>query len=208
MRELLQENPIVPVVVVDSVDDGVNVGKALLRGGIESAEVCFRTSVAAEAIREMAQIEGLTVGAGTVINPQQAEIALKAGAQFLVSPGFSADVVATAQNAQTPILPGCADASWIMAALELGVDVVKFFPASNLGGVSMIKALAAAFPSVGFIPTGGVNAENLADYLALPAVAACGGSWMVKGDLVKAQAWEKISQLSAEALEIAQGVSK
>lgn len=208
LNEMLAASPIVPVVVVNSPEEGVQVGKALLKGGIKTAEVCFRTDAAEEAIKEMCQIPELTVGAGTVINPKQAETAIAAGAQFIVSPGFSAEVVKTCQANDVPALPACTDGSWIMAALELGIEVVKFFPASNFGGIGTIKSLSAAFPGLGFMPTGGVSAANLAEYLAVPSIRACGGSWMVKGNLVEAQDWETISKLSAEAMAIAKEVRK
>lgn len=203
LAALLAANPVVPVVVVDSAEDGVNVGKALVAGGITTAEVTFRTAAGADAIRAMQEVEGLTVGAGTVINTAQVEAAVAAGAKYIVSPGFSADVVRATQDAGVLSLPACSDASWIMAALELGIDTVKFFPASVNGGVPAIKALSAAFPGLGFVPTGGVNADNLADYLSVDVIRACGGSWMVKKDLVAAGDWEQITRLSAQAIAIA-----
>lgn len=206
LAQLLQANPILPVVVVNSAEEGVAVGRALLAGGISAAEVTFRTAAAPDAIRAMSEIEGLTVGAGTVINEAQADRAIAAGSQFVVSPGFSAAVVRHCQERQVPVLPACTDGTHIMAALELGVDTVKFFPASTLGGIPAIKALAAPFPQVKFVPTGGVSAANLAEYLAVPAIAACGGSWMVKSDLVQEGNWDEISRLSAEAIAIARRV--
>lgn len=203
LQDLLSANPVVPVVVVDSAQEGVGVGRALVAGGITTAEVTFRTAAAADAIRAMSEIEGLTVGAGTVVNPAQVEAAVAAGAQYIVSPGLSAEVVRATQEAGVISLPACTDGSWIMAALALGLDTVKFFPAEASGGIATIKALSAAFPGLRFMPTGGVSAANLADYLCVPVVAACGGSWMVKKDLVKAGAWEEITRLSAEAVAIA-----
>ena len=151
----------------------------------------------------MGEVEGLVVGAGTVLDAAQAEAAIDAGARYLVSPGLSVEVVRCAQDAGVPVLPGCADASWIMAALELGIRTVKFFPASALGGPSAVRALSAAFPRVRFVPTGGVSAGNLAEYLAVPQVAACGGSWMVSRDLVAAARWDEVSRLCARAVAIA-----
>nr|WP_300337901.1 bifunctional 4-hydroxy-2-oxoglutarate aldolase/2-dehydro-3-deoxy-phosphogluconate aldolase [Actinomyces sp.] len=203
LQDLLSANPVVPVVVVDSTEEGVGVGRALVAGGITTAEVTFRTAAAADAIRAMSEIEGLTVGAGTVVNPAQVEAAVAAGAQYIVSPGLRAEVVRATQEAGVISLPACTDASWIMAALALGLDTVKFFPAETSGGIATIKALSAAFPGLRFMPTGGVSAANLADYLGVPVVAACGGSWMVKKDLVKAGAWEEITRLSAQAVAIA-----
>lgn len=203
LSRTLAADPLVPVVVVDSAADGVNVGRALIAGGITTAEITFRTAAGAEAIAAMKDVEGLTVGAGTVVNPEQAERAIAAGAQYVVSPGFRADVVRTCHDAGIPALPACTDGSWIMAALELGLETVKFFPAATAGGPAAIRALSAAFPGLGFVPTGGVSADNLAQYLAVPAVRACGGSWMVAKDLVSAGRWDEITRLSARAVEIA-----
>ncbi len=203
LASMLAANPVVPVVVVESASDGVEVGKALVAGGITTAEVTFRTRAAADAIHAMTEIDGLTVGAGTVINIAQAKEALAAGASYIVSPGFSADVVRFAQGEGVPVLPACTDGSWLMAALELGVDTVKFFPAVAMGGIPTIKALSAPFPQVRFVPTGGVSAANLADFLAVPAIAACGGSWMVKKNLIAEQKWDTIAELSAQAIAIA-----
>ena len=203
LDQLLAANPVVPVVVVDSAAQGVGAGRALVAGGIATAEVAFRTAAAVEAIRVMGEVEGLVVGAGTVLDAAQAEAAIDAGARYLVSPGLSVEVVRCARGAGVPVLPGCADASWIMAALELGIRTVKFFPASALGGPSAIRALSAAFPRVRFVPTGGVSAGNLAEYLAVPQVAACGGSWMVSRELVAAARWDEISRLCARAVAIA-----
>lgn len=203
IHTMLAESPVVPVVVVDSADEGIKVGQALVAGGIRTAEVTFRTAAAADAIRAMSDIEDLNVGAGTVINPAQVDEAIAAGARYIVSPGFSADVVRAAQAADVPVLPACTDGSWLMAARELGLDVVKFFPAGIMGGVKAIQALAAPFPGMGFVPTGGVSAANLPDYLACPAVKACGGSWMVSAALVKEGRYDEIERLSAEAVAIA-----
>ncbi|WP_067779303.1 bifunctional 4-hydroxy-2-oxoglutarate aldolase/2-dehydro-3-deoxy-phosphogluconate aldolase [Actinomyces vulturis] len=203
VRESLQANPVVPVVVVNSAEEGVNVGKALIAGGITTAEVTFRTAAAPEAIAEMSKIEGLNVGAGTVINAEQCERAIDAGATYIVSPGFSASVAKVCRERNVYYLPACTDGTHIMAALEEGLDTLKFFPAGAMGGTATLKALAAPFPQVRFMPTGGVSAANLAEYLALPCVLACGGSWMVSSALVKEGKWDEITRLSAEAVEIA-----
>lgn len=203
LNEILAANPVMPVVVVESAQQGVQVGHALLNGGITTAEVTFRTAAAPQAIAEMSQIEGLVVGAGTVLNPKQAQAAIEAGARYIVSPGFSADVVRFCQEASVPVLPACPDPTLIMAALELGLDVVKFFPANIMGGIPAIKSYAAVFPGLRFVPTGGVSASNLSEYLAVPQIAACGGSWMVKKNLVEEEAWDTIASLSAEASQIA-----
>ena len=200
---LLAANPVVPVVVVESADDGVSVGRALVAGGITTAEVTFRTCAAAEAIRAMSDIEGLSVGAGSVTSTAQVHQAVVAGAQYIVSPGFSARVVRAALDAGVPPLPACTDGSWIMAAMELGLETVKFFPASTCGGLPAITSLSAPFPGLRFVPTGGVSASNLAQYLASPVVAACGGSWMVARSLVAGKAWGQITRLSEQAVAIA-----
>jgi 2-dehydro-3-deoxyphosphogluconate aldolase/(4S)-4-hydroxy-2-oxoglutarate aldolase len=206
IEDLLAGNPVIPVVVVDSAEDGRHVGEALLEGGISTAEVTFRTPAAEDAIRAMSRIPGLVVGAGTVINVRQVDNAVAAGARYVVSPGFSADIVRHCTTRGIPVLPACTDGSWIMAALDLGVRTVKFFPAEVLGGASAIAALSAPFPGLGFVPTGGVGTANLADYLSLPCVPACGGSWMVPASAIRNGKWNEITRLSREALVIASSV--
>lgn len=204
IRELFAASPVVPVVVVDSPVEGLAVGRALLEGGVVTAEVTFRTAAAGEAIAVMSRdLPGLTVGAGTVVNAAQAREAIAAGARYVVSPGFSRPVVEECQRVGVPVLPACTDGSWIMAALEMGIDTVKFFPAGINGGAKAIRALSAPFPQVGFVPTGGVGPGNLSEYLDVPSVVACGGSWLVDRKLVEAGAWGEVTRLSAEALEIA-----
>lgn len=202
MNEVLTDNRVIPVVVLDDARDAAPLGRALLEGGITTAEVTFRTDAAADAIRLMSEIEGITVGAGTVTTPQQAEAAIAAGAQYVVSPGFSRDVVQACLDAGISALPACTDGSWLMAAQEMGLRIVKFFPAEALGGISTIKALSAPFPGMSFVPTGGIGPSNLAQYLAVPAVKACGGSWMVKRDLIAQKRWSEISELSRTAVDL------
>ena len=203
LDQITRANPVMPVVVVNDAQEGVDVGRALVAGGINTAEVTFRTPAAPSAIEAMKNIDGLVVGAGTVLNAHQAERAIESGAQYVVSPGFSADVVRVCQDAGVPALPGCTDGSLIMAALEMGLDVVKFFPANILGGVSAIKAYSAVFPGLRFVPTGGISPSSLPEYLQMPQIAACGGSWMVRRELVEARDWATITSLSAEAVRIA-----
>ncbi|MFD0818841.1 bifunctional 4-hydroxy-2-oxoglutarate aldolase/2-dehydro-3-deoxy-phosphogluconate aldolase, partial [Micromonospora zhanjiangensis] len=174
-----------------------------LAGGLRAVEVTFRTAAAAEAIRVMAGHDHLLVGAGTVLRADQVDEALAAGARFVVSPGFGPAVVRRCQELGVPVFPGVSSATDIQAALDAGIEVVKFFPAEQLGGVAMIKALAAPFRSVRFIPTGGVNTGNLADYLAQPAVLAVGGTWMVAPDLLAAGRWDEVTRLTAEAVATA-----
>jgi 2-dehydro-3-deoxyphosphogluconate aldolase/(4S)-4-hydroxy-2-oxoglutarate aldolase len=199
---------IVPVVVLHDAHDAAPLGRAMMAGGLPVAEVTFRTSAAADSIREMTSIEGLIVGAGTVLNPDQVAQAVDAGATFIVSPGLRADVVRAAQDAGIPVLPGAVTPSEIMAALELGLDTVKFFPANVYGGAAAIKALSAPFGGVRFVPTGGVSAANLSDYLSLGCIPAVGGSWMVPVDAIREGAFATITELCAQAVAAAAAVGK
>ncbi|MEU7995243.1 bifunctional 4-hydroxy-2-oxoglutarate aldolase/2-dehydro-3-deoxy-phosphogluconate aldolase [Micromonospora sp. NPDC049060] len=194
---------ILPVVVLDDARDAAPLAEALARGGLPCAEVTFRTDAAAESIRVMSERGDLLVGAGTVLTPAQVDRAVEAGARFVVTPGFSPAVVRRCQEAGVPVFPGVATGTEIQMALDAGLDTVKFFPAEQLGGVAMIKALAAPYRSVRFIPTGGVNTANLSDYLALPAVLAVGGTWMVAPDLIAAGRWDEVAARTAAAVEAA-----
>ncbi|MGC4789778.1 bifunctional 4-hydroxy-2-oxoglutarate aldolase/2-dehydro-3-deoxy-phosphogluconate aldolase [Micromonospora sp. DT178] len=194
---------ILPVVVLDDARDAAPLADALVRGGLRCAEVTFRTDAAAESIRVMSERPDLLVGAGTVLTPAQVDQAVEAGARFVVTPGFSPAVVRRCQELGVPVFPGVATGTEIQMALDAGLDTVKFFPAEQLGGVGMIKALAAPYRSVRFIPTGGVNTANLADYLALPAVLAVGGTWMVAPDLIAAGRWDEVAARTAAAVEAA-----
>ena len=175
---------VLPVVVIHDLSETVPTLEALRDGGIPAAEITFRTDCAAEAIRIGSErFPEMHIGAGTVINEAQAKAAIAAGAEFVVSPGLSASVAAVCRAADIPYCPGCATPTEIMAALELGITTVKFFPANVYGGLASIKALSAAFPQVRFLPTGGVDLGNLADYLAFDRIVAVGGSFMMKGDI-------------------------
>ena len=201
--EKIQEIGIVPVVVLNDIKDAEPLGKALCEGGRPCAEVTFRTDAAEEAIRVMSEkFPEMLVGAGTVLTTEQVDRAVAAGAKFIVSPGLNPRVVKYCVEKGIPITPGCANASDIEQVLENGLEVVKFFPAEPAGGLTMIKALAAPYVGVKFMPTGGINAKNVRDYLAYDRILACGGSWMVKDDLVKAGDFEKIKELTKEAVEI------
>src|SRR5262249_33776343 len=178
-------------------------GHALRAGGLTWVEITFRTAAAADGIRILSGDTDLVVGAGTVLNPAQVDAAVAAGARFVVSPGFSSAVVKHCQEAGVPVFPGIAPASEMMAAVDHGLDTVKLFPAEPLGGVTMLRALAAPFPSMRFIPTGGINADRLPAYLALKSVLAVGGSWMVDPALIAADDWNTVTRLSADALAIA-----
>ena len=194
---------LVPVIVIDDASASAPLADALVAGDLRCAEVTFRTDAAESAVRAMSADGRLLVGAGTVITAEQVDRATDAGARFIVSPGFSAAVVRRCQAVGVPVFPGVATATEIIAALDAGVDLVKFFPAESLGGVGMLKALAAPFRSVRFIPTGGIAAAQLADYLAVPAVAAVGGSWMVAPKLIADGRWDEITKLTAEAVSVA-----
>ena len=192
-----------PVVVLDDAADAAPLAEALVRGGLPVAEVTFRTAAATETIRIMADRGDILVGAGTVLSVAQVDQAVAAGASYIVSPGLSRAVIERCQEHGVLALPGAVTATEIQAALELGLTTVKFFPAGTSGGAPAIKALAAPFGGVKFVPTGGVSPKNLPDYLALDVVTAVGGSWMVPRDLVAAGSFDKIAQLTADAVALA-----
>ncbi len=193
---------IVPVVVLDSPEDARPLAEALIAGGLPCAEVTFRTAAAGQAIRDISSaFPEMLVGAGTVLTPDQVKAAVDAGARFIVSPGTSAMVVRYCQEQNIPITPGVATPTEVQTALELGVDVVKFFPAEANGGVEYLKALSAPFKHVRFIPTGGIDDANMLAYLALPNVLAVGGSWMVKSELINAKRFDEIERRTAQAVQ-------
>lgn len=199
--EHMKEIAVVPVVVLENADDAVNTAEALLNGGIDVMEITLRTDAALESINRVAkQCSDMIVGAGTVVNRTQCEAAIKAGAKFIVSPGFSKDVVAYCQSNNIPVLPGCVTPSEIMAAMEMGLNVVKFFPANIYGGISAMKALAAPFHQISFVPTGGVNGENIGEYLSQPFIHAVGGSWLCTKKDIKEGNFENISKLCQQAI--------
>ncbi|GAA3755007.1 bifunctional 4-hydroxy-2-oxoglutarate aldolase/2-dehydro-3-deoxy-phosphogluconate aldolase [Plantactinospora mayteni] len=200
VTETIAATRILPVVVLEDAASAPALAAALTEGGLRAIEVTFRTAAAAEAIRLMAERPDLLVGAGTVLTPAQVDQAADAGARFVVSPGFSPAVVRHCQQRGLPVFPGAATATEIQMALDAGLETVKFFPAEQLGGVGMVKALAAPFRSVRFIPTGGVNTGNLGDYLALPAVLAVGGTWMVAPALLAEGRWDEVTRLTTAAV--------
>ncbi|MBQ6239853.1 MAG: bifunctional 4-hydroxy-2-oxoglutarate aldolase/2-dehydro-3-deoxy-phosphogluconate aldolase [Firmicutes bacterium] len=192
---------IVPVIKIDDAKLAVPLAKALVEGGLPVAEVTFRTDEAEEAIKLISkEVPEMLVGAGTVLTTAQVDRAVLAGAKFIVSPGLNPKVVQYCVDKGIPITPGTSNASDIEQALELGLEVVKFFPAGQLGGIATIKALAAPYTKVKFMPTGGVNAKTLNDYLSFPKVLACGGSWMVNADLINAGKFDEIRAMTAEAV--------
>lgn len=197
---------IVPVVKIDRAEDALPLAKALCDGGLPCAEVTFRTGAAAEAIRIMtSHFPDMCVGAGTVLNAQQVDAAASAGAKFIVSPGLNPGTVKYCMEKNVPVIPGVSSPSDIEQAIELGLGTVKFFPAEQSGGLAKIKAMAAPYGDMKFMPTGGINTKNLTTYLDFDKVIACGGSWMVPGELISGGAWDKIEQLAREAVQIMLG---
>ena len=203
----LSATRLVPVVVLDDAADADALAGALVAGGLPVAEVTFRTPAAQDSIRAMAARGDVLVGAGTVLTPAQVDQAVAAGARFVVSPGLSPVVVERCQEHGVLALPGAVTATEVQAALELGLNTVKFFPAGTSGGPDAIAALSGPFGGVQFVPTGGVGPGNLAQYLAIGAVAAVGGSWMVPRDRVKAGDFAAIRQLTADAVALALATS-
>lgn len=198
---------IVPVVVLEEVAQALPVAQALLAGGINVMEITFRTAAAKESIATVArEMPEMMVGAGTVVNLRQLEEAAQAGAQFIVSPGSSAELIEASLERQLAIVPGVATPSEIMIGLELGLKVFKFFPAETYGGLKAIKALSGPFPQIRFIPTGGIKQDNAGEYLKNPGIIAVGGSWMVSADLIRAGRFDEITERSRMAVELARAV--
>jgi 2-dehydro-3-deoxyphosphogluconate aldolase/(4S)-4-hydroxy-2-oxoglutarate aldolase len=194
---------VVPVVRIERSDDAVELGRALLAGGLPCAEITFRTAAAEEAIRRISSsLPEIIVGAGTVLSVDQANRAVSAGAQFIVSPGFNQKVVDWCLRNEIPVTPGVVTPTEIDMALDRGLKILKFFPAEAMGGIATLKAIAAPYGGVKFIPTGGINQDNLTDYLAQPSVHCCGGSWLVKAQLISTGAFDKITRLTQEAVAI------
>lgn len=201
--EQIQKIGIVPVVVLNDAKDAEPLAKALCDGGLACAEVTFRTAAAEESIRIMSEkFPDMLVGAGTVLTTEQVDCAVAAGAKFIVSPGLNPRIVKYCVDKGILITPGCANPSDIEQALEQGLEVVKFFPAEAAGGLKMIKAMAAPYVGVKFMPTGGINQNNVREYLAYDRILACGGSWMVKSDLVDAGKFDEIEKLARECVDI------
>lgn len=199
----IEKTGVIPVVVINDVEDAEPLAQALCEGGLPCAEVTFRTAAAEESIRKMTDIyPDMLIGAGTVLTTEQVDRAVAAGAKFIVSPGFDPEVVDYCILKQIPVFPGCITPSEVAQAVKRGLKVVKFFPAVQFGGISTIQALTAPYVGLKFMPTGGVNAKNLADYLQCKSIIACGGSWMVKSDLIKAGEFEKIKDMTKEAVSL------
>lgn len=194
---------IVPVVVMDDPDDAAQLAKALSDGGVPCAEVTFRTPRAAEVIKKMVETyPDMLVGAGTVLTVEQAQKAIDAGATFIVSPGLNPEVVTFCQKQNVVVIPGCANPTNVEEAMRLGLDVVKFFPAEQAGGISMMKAMSAPYPGIRFMPTGGISEKNLYDYASYDKVVACGGSFMVKKEFLENKDFFKVMELTKKAVDI------
>lgn len=203
----LEDLRVVPVITIESGDQAIDLADALIAGNLPLMEITFRSDAAAEAIRRVrAERPAVTVGAGTVLTTAQVDAALEAGAQFLVTPGFNPTVVDHCIAAGVPFAPGVATPSELEWALERGLNLLKFFPAEQSGGVKYIKAISAPYRGVRFMPTGGITPENLQSYLSVPSIIACGGSWMVKLSLIQAGEFDTITRLAKEAVESARSV--
>ena len=207
IEEQFREALVVPVVVLNDAKDALPLADALVEGGLPCAEVTFRTDAAEESIRLMAEkYPDTLVGAGTVLTIEQVDRAVKAGAKFIVSPGFDPEIVDYCLEKEIPVFPGCITPSEVAQAVKRDLKVVKFFPAEQFGGVATIKAMAAPYTMVKFMPTGGISAKNLKDYLSCDKILCCGGSWMVKGDLIKAGEFDKIRELTKEVVALAKEI--
>jgi len=205
MKSQITSLGVVPVVAIDEAKDAFALGEALVAGGLPCAEITFRTAAAEESIRTLSQeFPEILLGAGTVLTIDQAKKAVDGGAQFLVTPGFDEAVVTWSMAQEVPIFPGVATPTEINMALRHGLNTLKFFPAEALGGVKTLKAIAAPYGDVRFIPTGGINPKNLPDYLKLPAVVACGGSWLVKKTMIAKGEFNTITKLVREAVQLVQ----
>lgn len=192
---------IIPVIAIEDAGKAVALAQALTAGGLPAAEITFRTAAGEEAIRQVAQnCPEVLVGAGTVLNLDQCDRAIAAGARFIVSPGYNEELVAHCIGKGVPVLPGCVNASDMTKAVNAGLKLVKFFPAEQSGGVAFLKSLAPVLP-LDFMPTGGVNTKNLMDYLSFDRIAACGGTWMVKKDLIEGQKWDEITAICRDAVK-------
>ena len=200
---------VIPVVVLDDAANAVPLANALINGGLPCAEVTFRTAAAEESIYRMSKVHpNMLLGAGTVLTTDQVDRATGAGARFIVSPGFDPEIVDYCMEKGIPVFPGCMTPSEVAQGVKRGLNVLKFFPAEQAGGLAMIKAIAAPYTNVKFMPTGGINAENLKEYLSYDKILCCGGSWMVKEDMIYKGSFERIRELAAQARALADEVRK
>ncbi|ELA7272627.1 bifunctional 4-hydroxy-2-oxoglutarate aldolase/2-dehydro-3-deoxy-phosphogluconate aldolase [Vibrio parahaemolyticus] len=212
IKEQLKALKVIPVIAIDKAEDIIPLGKVLAENGLPAAEITFRSAAAeitfrsaaaAEAIRLLRETQpDMLIGAGTVLNREQAIAAKEAGATFIVSPGFNPNTVKACQEIGIDIVPGVNNPSTVEAALEMGLTTLKFFPAEASGGINMVKSLLAPYTDIELMPTGGINPANIKDYLAIPRVLACGGTWMVDKKLIEAGNWEELARLTREAVAL------
>lgn len=203
ITEQLKAYKVVPVIAIENAEDIVPLGKVLVENGLPVAEITFRSDAAIEAIRLLrAEYPQMLIGAGTVLNRDQVIAAKEAGATFVVSPGFNPNTVKACREVGIDIIPGINNPSGVEAALEMGLTTLKFFPAEASGGINMIKSLLAPYTDIEIMPTGGINANNINDYLAIPRVVACGGSWMVDKGMITRGEWQEIGRLTKEAVAL------
>ena len=206
VMERLANSIVVPVVVLDKVEDAVPTAKAMAAGGVDTMEITFRTACAPECIKAVAEnCPDVRVGAGTIVNLDQCKLAIEMGAKFIVSPGFSDEIVGYCVANGIPVAPGCVTPTEIMGAMKYGLTLIKFFPANVYGGMNAMKNLAGPLTGIKFLPTGGVNSSNIAEYISAPFIHAVGGSWVCPKAEINAGNWDKITALCAEARKAAKG---
>lgn len=203
IKQQLKTLKVIPVIAIDNAEDIIPLGKVLAENGLPAAEITFRSEAAVEAIRLLRESQpNMLIGAGTVLNREQAIAAKEAGATFVVSPGFNPNTVRSCQEIGIDIIPGVNNPSTVEAALEMGLTTLKFFPAEASGGINMVKSLLAPYTDIEIMPTGGINPNNIKDYLAIPRVLACGGTWMVDKKLIEEGNWEELAHLTREAVKL------
>ncbi|PAR48494.1 bifunctional 4-hydroxy-2-oxoglutarate aldolase/2-dehydro-3-deoxy-phosphogluconate aldolase [Vibrio metoecus] len=203
IKQQLKALKVIPVIAIDNAEDILPLGKVLVENGLPAAEITFRSEAAVEAIRLLRQAQpDMLIGAGTVLNRAQAIAAKEAGATFIVSPGFNPNTVKACREIGIDIVPGVNNPSTVEAALEMGLTMLKFFPAEASGGINMVKSLLAPYTDIELMPTGGISPANIKDYLAIPRVLACGGTWMVDKKLIEAGNWEELARLTREAVAL------
>lgn len=203
IKQQLKTLKVIPVIAIDNAEDIIPLGKVLAENGLPAAEITFRSEAAVEAIRLLRESQpDMLIGAGTVLNREQAIAAKEAGATFVVSPGFNPNTVRACKEIGIDIIPGVNNPSTVEAALEMGLTTLKFFPAEASGGINMVKSLLAPYTDIEIMPTGGINPNNIKDYLAIPRVLACGGTWMVDKKLIEEGNWEELAHLTREAVKL------
>ncbi len=206
VMQRINELKLVPVIVLEDAASAAPLAEALISGGLPCAEVTFRSAAAVQSIRNMARFADICLGAGTVLNVDQVKAAVDAGARYIVTPGFNSEVVGYCVEHDIPVIPGISTPTEIEFGLKFGLEVLKFFPAESFGGLQTLKAISAPYAMIKFIPTGGINAANVRDYLAFNKVHACGGSWMVRKDLIDAGKFDEISSLTRSAVDLVAGL--